>query len=53
VWLARDAAGPTPEPGIQTIEALSDLPELLVSEYRTPTLAESQGVDFRLREGVV
>jgi putative hydrolase of the HAD superfamily len=53
VWLSRTGAVPTREPGIQTIEALSDLPELLVSEYRTPSLAESDGVDYHLREGVV
>ena len=53
VWLARDALVPTPEPGIQTIETLADLPELLVSEYRTPSLAVTTGADFRCREGVV
>jgi putative hydrolase of the HAD superfamily len=53
VWLARSTVAPTPEPGIQTIETLSDLPELLVSDYRTPSLAVSEGVDYRCREGVV
>jgi len=38
---------PTREPGIQTIETLADLPELLVSEYRTPSLAIPAGADFR------
>ena len=53
VWLRRDAAAPSREPGVQTIETLSDLPELLVSEYRTPSLALSEGADYRCREGVV
>lgn len=53
VWLARDALAPSREPGIQTIETLADLPELLVSEYRTPSLAVTTGADFRCREGVV
>lgn len=53
VWLARGAAHPSTEPGIQTIENLADLPELLVSEYRTPDLRATAGADFRYREGVV
>ncbi len=53
VWLARGAPHPSPEPGIQTIETLADLPELLVSEYRTPDLRATAGADFRYREGVV
>jgi putative hydrolase of the HAD superfamily len=53
VWLARHQAARAAEPGIQTIESLADLPELLVSEYRTPPLHATAGVDFRLREGVV
>jgi putative hydrolase of the HAD superfamily len=53
VWLTRSEVNPPREPGIHTIETLADLPELLVSEYRTPSLAVSEGVDYRLREGVV
>jgi putative hydrolase of the HAD superfamily len=53
VWLAREAATPTPEQGVQTIETLADLPELIVSEYRTPDLTATAGVDFRYQEGVV
>ncbi|MFL6123499.1 HAD family hydrolase, partial [Actinophytocola sp.] len=53
VWLARSGTRPAREPGIQTIESLSDLPELLVSEYRTPSLSLSEGADYRCREGVV
>jgi putative hydrolase of the HAD superfamily len=53
VWLARAAVAPTPEPGVQTIETLADLPELIVSEYRTPDLTTTAGADFRYREGVV
>jgi putative hydrolase of the HAD superfamily len=53
VWLARAAVAPSPEPGVQTIETLADLPELIVSEYRTPDLTTTAGVDFRYREGVV
>lgn len=53
VWLARSSAHPATEPGIQTIENLSDLPELLVSEYRTPDVTAAAGADFRCREGVV
>jgi putative hydrolase of the HAD superfamily len=53
VWLARSSARATAEPGVQTIESLSDLPELLVSEYRTPDVTATTGADFRCREGVV
>jgi putative hydrolase of the HAD superfamily len=53
VWLSRAGAVSTHELGIQTIEGLSDLPELLVSEYRTPSLSEAEGVDYHCREGVV
>jgi putative hydrolase of the HAD superfamily len=53
VWLTRSPHAATHEPGIQTIETLADLPELLVSEYRTPSLAAPTGADFRWREGVV
>jgi putative hydrolase of the HAD superfamily len=53
VWLSRSPAAPAREPGVQTIESLADLPELLVSEYRTPSLAIPVGADFRCREGVV
>lgn len=53
VWLARSASHPAPEPGIQTIETLDDLPKLLVSEYRTPDLSATAGADFRYRQGVV
>lgn len=53
VWLARDTAAPATEPGIQTIETLADLPELLVTEYRTPELGTTTGADFRCRQGVV
>jgi putative hydrolase of the HAD superfamily len=53
VWLSRSAVPPVREPGIQTIETLSDLPELLVTEYRTPSVAVPAGADFRCREGVV
>jgi putative hydrolase of the HAD superfamily len=53
VWLARTASQRAAEPGIQTIDSLGDLPELLVSEYRTPDLRTTAGADFRVREGVV
>jgi putative hydrolase of the HAD superfamily len=54
VWLARHTRpGPCRELGVQAIESLADLPELLVSEYRTPSLGAAEGADFRLPEGVV
>ncbi|WP_229787527.1 HAD family hydrolase [Actinokineospora fastidiosa] len=44
VWLDR-AARPGPvEPGIHVIDSLSDLPTLLVTEFRTPTVTTSGGV---------
>ena len=36
VWLDRCGAEAAVEPGVHVIESLSDLPELLVSEYLTP-----------------
>ncbi|MGW5052099.1 HAD family hydrolase [Actinokineospora sp. NPDC004072] len=44
VWLDRNAR-PTPaEPGIHVIDSLDDLPTLLVTEFRTPTVTTSGGV---------
>lgn len=46
VWLDRcgaEAAAAT-EPGVHVIESLSDLPELLVSEYLTPAVTGRSGV---------
>jgi len=53
VWLSRDPGAEAPEPGVQTIETLADLPELLVSDYRTPDLTAGAGADFRCRGSVV
>ncbi|MFL6141744.1 MAG: HAD family hydrolase [Labedaea sp.] len=36
VWLDRRGAPANPEQGVHVIETLADLPELIVSEYRTP-----------------
>ncbi|GAA4413103.1 HAD family hydrolase [Actinokineospora soli] len=61
VWLDR-AGTPTPvDPGIHVIDSLSDLPTLLVSEFRTPTVTTSTGVptpaaktpDFSISPAVV
>jgi putative hydrolase of the HAD superfamily len=43
VWLDRRHAG-TAAPGVPVIETLSDLPELLVSEYLTPLVSIRSGV---------
>ncbi|WP_084735205.1 HAD family hydrolase [Actinophytocola xinjiangensis] len=57
VWLNRSLDDARPATGIAMIETLADLPELLVTEYRTPTLAVtgplSGGADFRSARGVV
>ena len=39
VWLNRSLDDARPATGIGVIESLADLPELLVTEYRTPALA--------------
>jgi len=39
VWLNRSLDDARPATGIAMIETLADLPELLVTEYRTPALA--------------
>ncbi|WP_311202722.1 HAD family hydrolase [Actinophytocola gossypii] len=39
VWLNRSVDDARPATGIDMIESLADLPELLVTEYRTPALA--------------
>lgn len=39
VWLNRSHDDARPATGITMIEALTDLPELLVTDYRTPALA--------------
>lgn len=39
VWLNRSLDDARPATGIDMIETLADLPELLVTEYRTPDLA--------------
>jgi putative hydrolase of the HAD superfamily len=44
VWLDRCGADTVVEPGVHVIETLSDLPELLVSEYLTPTVTGRAGV---------
>lgn len=44
VWLDRHPGGEPITAGVQTIETLADLPELLVSEYRTPDLSTGHGV---------
>jgi putative hydrolase of the HAD superfamily len=50
VWLDRcggdtaEARDATAEPGVRVIESLSDLPELLVSEYLTPMVTGRSGV---------
>lgn len=44
VWLNRRHAATRVEPGVQVIETLSDLPELLVCEYLTPTVRARSGV---------
>lgn len=43
VWLDRAATG-VPAPDVTVIETLADLPELLVSEYRTPMMTSASGV---------
>lgn len=60
VWLDRSLGGGVggghAPPGVHVLESLADLPELLVTEFRTPDLrvlaASPEGADFR-REGVV
>lgn len=44
VWLNRWRADARVEPGVHVVETLSDLPELLVSEYLTPTVRARSGV---------
>jgi putative hydrolase of the HAD superfamily len=44
VWLQRCPAEPIPGLGVPVIESLSDLPELLVSDYLTPTVTTPSGV---------
>jgi putative hydrolase of the HAD superfamily len=44
VWLDRCGGHPDPEAGVQVIESLADLPELLVSEYLTPAASGPSGV---------
>lgn len=45
VWLDRDhAAARAGEVGVPVIETLADLPALLVSDFRTPTLAHPSAV---------
>ena len=41
VWLNRSLDDARPATGIDMIETLTDLPELLVTEYRTPALASA------------
>jgi putative hydrolase of the HAD superfamily len=44
VWLDRCGAHSPVEPGVHVIETLSDLPELLVSEYLTPLVSSRSTV---------
>jgi putative hydrolase of the HAD superfamily len=44
IWLHRCPAEPIPGLGVPVIESLSDLPELLVSEFLTPTVTTPSGV---------
>jgi putative hydrolase of the HAD superfamily len=53
VWLDRCGADAAVEPGVRVIESLSDLPELLVSEFLTPCVSSPSGVpDQRLPDPV-
>ncbi|WP_349497775.1 HAD family hydrolase [Actinokineospora globicatena] len=40
IWLDRDHTHP-PTPGVPVIDTLADLPALLVTEYRTPTVTST------------
>jgi len=44
VWLHRTGPEPADSTGVHVIETLSDLPALIVSEYRTPTASGSAAV---------
>jgi putative hydrolase of the HAD superfamily len=44
VWLDRCGLEPPADPGVPVIETLSDLPELIVSEYVTPSATGPAGV---------
>lgn len=44
VWLDRCGLEPPADPGVPVIETLSDLPELIVSEYVTPSTTVPAGV---------
>jgi putative hydrolase of the HAD superfamily len=44
VWLDRCGTDTPVEPGVRVIETLTDLPELLVSEYLTPLVSGRAGV---------
>lgn len=53
VWLDRGGRRRSGVPGVMTIETLTDLPELIVTEFRTPQLTSGAGVDFSASRGVV
>lgn len=44
VWLDRDDCPEPVEPGVHVIDTLADLPTLLVTEFRTPSLSTGGGV---------
>ncbi|MGQ0841486.1 HAD family hydrolase [Actinokineospora sp.] len=44
VWLDRTGADDVAPADVHVLETLADLPELLVSEFRTPTLTSASGV---------
>ncbi|PPK64321.1 HAD family hydrolase [Actinokineospora auranticolor] len=44
IWLDRTRTGEPQEPGVPVVDTLADLPALLVTEYRTPTVTSASAL---------